>query len=87
MRHLNIYWGTRYRSWLRHYATGRKVAGSIPEEVIRFFFSVDLILPSCTMALGSTQHLTEKSTRNLPGGKGRAAHKADTLTAICELIF
>jgi hypothetical protein len=29
--------GTRYRSWLRHYATSRKVAGSIPDEVIRFF--------------------------------------------------
>jgi hypothetical protein len=37
------------------------------------------------MALGSTQPLTETSTRNLPGGKGRlAAHGADNLTAICE---
>jgi hypothetical protein len=35
------------------------------------------------MALGSTQPLTETSTRNLPGGKGRPARKAD-LTAICE---
>jgi hypothetical protein len=26
------------------------------------------------------------STRNLPGVKGRLAHKADNLTAICELI-
>jgi hypothetical protein len=25
------------RGWLRHYATSRKVAGSIPDEVIRFF--------------------------------------------------
>jgi hypothetical protein len=33
------------------------------------------------MALGSTQPLTEMSTRNLPGGKERAAHKADNLTA------
>jgi hypothetical protein len=38
------------------------------------------------MALGSTQPLTEKSTRNLPGRKGRPARKADNLTAICELI-
>jgi hypothetical protein len=37
------------------------------------------------MALGSTQPLTEMSTRNIPGGKGRPAHKADNLTAICEL--
>jgi hypothetical protein len=36
------------------------------------------------MALGSTQPLTEMSTRNLPGGKGRAARKATNLTAICE---
>jgi hypothetical protein len=28
------------------------------------------------MALGSTQPLTEMSTRNLPAGKGRPAHKA-----------
>jgi hypothetical protein len=34
------------------------------------------------MALGSTQPLTEMSTRNLPGGKGRPACKADNLTAI-----
>jgi hypothetical protein len=31
------------------------------------------------MALGSTQPLTEMSTRNLPGGKGRPALKADCL--------
>jgi hypothetical protein len=38
------------------------------------------------MALGSTQPLTEMSTRNLPGGKGQPACKADSLTAICEPI-
>jgi hypothetical protein len=38
------------------------------------------------MALGSTQPLTEMSTRNLPVGKEELAHKADNLTAICELI-
>jgi hypothetical protein len=38
------------------------------------------------MALGSTQPLTEISTRNLPGGKGRPARKADNLTAICGPI-
>jgi hypothetical protein len=38
------------------------------------------------MALGSTQPLTEMNTRNLPGGKGRPARKADNLTAICEPI-
>jgi hypothetical protein len=39
---------------------------------------------SRTMALGSTQPLTEMSTRNLPGGKGRPAREAGHLTAICE---
>jgi hypothetical protein len=32
------------------------------------------------MALGSTQPLTEMSTRNLPGGKGRQARGADKLS-------
>jgi hypothetical protein len=29
--------GTRWRSWLRHYATSRKVAGSSPDDGIFFF--------------------------------------------------
>jgi hypothetical protein len=37
-----------------------------------------------TMALGSTQTLTEKSTRNLPAGKKRPEHRADNLIAIYE---
>jgi hypothetical protein len=60
-------------------------AGTISDEVINFFN-----LPnhySRTMSLGSTQRLTEMSTRYLPGGKGRPSHKADTFTAICEPIF
>jgi hypothetical protein len=39
---------------------------------------------SHTVALGSTQPVTEMNTKNLPGGKGRPACKADNLTAICE---
>jgi hypothetical protein len=38
------------------------------------------------MALGLTQPLTEMSTRNLPGGKKRPAHKVDNFTAISEHI-
>jgi hypothetical protein len=41
---------------------------------------------SRTMALGSTQPLTERSIRNLWGGKWRPERKPDNLTAICELI-
>jgi hypothetical protein len=42
---------------------------------------------SRTMALGSTQPLTEMNTRNLPGCKERMVHKADNLTTICEPII
>jgi hypothetical protein len=60
------------------------VAGSIPDEVIGFF---NLPNPSSRpIFLGSTQRLTEMSTRNLPEGKRRAARKAANLTAICEPI-
>jgi hypothetical protein len=38
------------------------------------------------MALGPTRPLTEKSTRDILGGKGRPARKADNLTAIYEPI-
>jgi hypothetical protein len=38
------------------------------------------------MALRSIQPLTEMSTRNFLGGKGRPGRKADNLTSICELI-
>jgi hypothetical protein len=43
---------------------------------------------SRTMALGSTQPLTEMSISNFPGegGKGQPARKAENLTAICEPI-
>jgi hypothetical protein len=71
-------------SWLRHYATSRKVAGSIRDGVIGFLNWPDL--SSRTMALGSTQPLTEMSNRNFPGGKGWPVRKADNLTAICEPI-
>jgi hypothetical protein len=38
------------------------------------------------MGLGSTEPLTEMSTRDLRGGRGRPERKADNLTAICEYI-
>jgi predicted transcriptional regulator len=39
------------------------------------------------MAMGTIQPVTELSMRNLPGGKGRPAHKAYNLTAICKAII
>jgi hypothetical protein len=53
-----------------HYATSRKVAGPIPDEVIGFFF-FNLHNPSnLTMALGSTQSLTEMITQTFLWTKG-----------------
>ena len=74
MRHDNIqliftFVGTAVAQWLRCYATKNgKVAGSIPNGVIGIFHSHN---PSDrTMALGSTQPLTEMSTRSFYWGKG-----------------
>jgi hypothetical protein len=65
---LSRYGGTPCRSWSRHCATSRKVAGSIPDGVIGIFHWQN---PSGrTMALGSTQALTEMSTGNIPWGGG-----------------
>jgi hypothetical protein len=73
---------TQWRSWLRHYATSWKVPGSIPKKVTGFFNWPN---PSShTMALVSTQPLPEMSTRNLPGGKGKPAHKDGNSTATSE---
>jgi hypothetical protein len=53
----------------------------VPDEVD--FFNVPN-LSSRTMALRSTQPLTEMSTRNFPGVKKRPARRADNLAAIYE---
>jgi hypothetical protein len=47
---------------------------------------IGLILPAALWPWGSTQPLTEMSTRNFLGGKERSARKADNLTAIYEPI-
>jgi hypothetical protein len=52
--------------WLRYCTTNQKVAGSIPDGVMEFF--IDINPSDCTMALGSTQPLTEMSTRSISWG-------------------
>ena len=60
---LDSMWGTWWRNWLRHCATSRKVAGSIPDGVIGIFHWHN---PSSrTMALRLTRPPTEISTRNI----------------------
>jgi hypothetical protein len=56
--------------------------GSSPDE--GGFFSMYLIFLAALWPWGSTRSLTEMRTRNLPGGKGRPARRADNLTAICD---
>jgi hypothetical protein len=58
--------GPRWRSWLRHCATNLQVAGSISDGVSGIFHSHNPV--GRTMALGSTQPLTEMSTRNISWG-------------------
>jgi hypothetical protein len=72
--HFKVY-ETYDRKW------NQKMADSIPDWVIVFFF----IWPNPSSRT-MTQPLIKMSTRNLPGGKGRPARKADNLTAICESI-
>jgi hypothetical protein len=62
-------WGTWCRSWLRHCATRRKVAGSIPDGVTRI---IDIILPA-TLWPWLTQPLKEMSTRKVRGVKAAGA--------------
>jgi hypothetical protein len=74
---------TRYSSSLWHYGTNRKVADSIPDEVIEFFNWPNPC--SRTMTLGSTQPTTEVCTRNLLGvkGSGSWSWKSHHLWADC----
>ena len=56
----------QWLSWLRYYATSRKVAGSIPNGIVRVFHWHN---PSGrTMALGSNQPLREMNTKNISCG-------------------
>jgi hypothetical protein len=77
--------GTAVAQWLRYCATNQKVAGSIPNGVIGIFHWHN---PSDrTMALGSTQPVTEMSTRSLPGGKCGRCVELTTLQPSCAVVM
>ena len=68
--------GTRWRSWLKHCATRRKVAG--PIWIVHWYH------PSGrNMALWSTQLLKEMSTRYNSWCYGRLVRRADNLKPPC----
>ena len=53
-----------WRSWMRHCATSRKVAGLISHWYVEIFYSPN---PSSRIrALGTTQFVTQINTRELP---------------------
>jgi hypothetical protein len=75
-----IYTGPRWRSWLRHCATNRKVAGSM----VSVGFFIGIIYG--TMALGSIHPLTEMSTRNISWWVNAAvAYGWQPATFMCRL--
>jgi hypothetical protein len=58
--------GTAVALWLRYFATNQWVAGSIPDDIMEF--SIDINPSDRTIALGSTQPLTEMITRSISWG-------------------
>ena len=80
--------GTTVTQWLRCCVTNRMVTGSIPDGVNGIFHWHNL--SDRTMALGSTQPLTEMSTRSISWGQKRSVRKTDNLTTIlcrCHVIW
>jgi hypothetical protein len=70
--------------WLRH-ATNRQVTGSIPDGVIGIFQWHNR--SGRTMALGSTQPLTEMSTRCISWRKGSRCVRLTTLPPSCAVVM
>jgi hypothetical protein len=64
--YLDLKWGIAVAQWLRYCATNQKVGGSIPDGVIQFV--IDINPSDRTMALRSTQPLTEMCTRSISWG-------------------
>jgi hypothetical protein len=62
---IKLYMGTWWRSWLRHCATNRNVAGSIPDGIGIFHLHNPT---GRTVTLGSIQPPKEMSDRNIFSG-------------------
>jgi hypothetical protein len=79
--------GMPWQCWLRHSSTSRKDVSSIPDGIIGIFHWHNP--SSCTMALRSTQPLTEMSTRNISWrGKGSPCTGLTTLPpSMCQFSW
>jgi hypothetical protein len=66
---------TRIHNWLRNCATSQRIVDSLSDDITGLFNCFKL--PSSSMALGSTQPLTDKSTSYLHWGKERSVLKVD----------
>jgi hypothetical protein len=82
-RRLQVYLGgTRWRIWLRHCATNRKVAGSIPDDVIGFFSLTYYFCPHYGPGVDSASNRNEYQECFL-GVKGGQCIGLSTWTPSC----
>jgi len=56
---LYTYWGTAVAQWLRCCATNRKVAGSIPANVSRFFIDIKSFRSHYVLGVDSASNRNE----------------------------
>jgi hypothetical protein len=75
---------TAVAQWLRYCATNQKVAGSIQVGVMEIF--KDRNSTDRTMTLGSTQTLTEMSTRSIFWGKRGRCVRLTNLPPSCAVV-
>jgi len=78
--------GTRWRSWMRHYTTSRKVVGLIPDGVIGSFHWRN---PSAALWPWGWLSLRHKWAPGIfPGGQRQPVRRADNLsTFMCRLLW
>jgi hypothetical protein len=79
-------WGTRWRSWLRHGATSRKVAGSIPDGVIGIFH---WHIPSgrTTTTITTTTSTTNTTTTTITTTTSTTTTTTTTITTTSTTII
>jgi hypothetical protein len=65
LHQLHLLFDIEWRSWPRHYATSRKVAGSIPDEVTEFFDLSDLSKPQYGPGVDSVSNRNEYQESSL----------------------